>query len=51
MRPPFTFAGKPWLLIVVAFVILIVAWTALIVIAERNAPESIPLEVELKDAR
>lgn len=39
---------NPWLWIVVAFVLLIAAWSVLITIAVKNQPEKIPLDV--KDA-
>lgn len=35
---------KPWLWIVIAFLVLIAAWTVLITIAVNNQPEKIPLE-------
>lgn len=38
------FRKRPWLLIVVAFVLLIGAWTSLILVASRNVPEVVPLE-------
>ena len=34
---------KPWLWIVLAFVLLIAAWTVLISIAVNNQPEKIPV--------
>ena len=34
---------KPWLWIVLAFVMLIAAWTVLITIAVRDQPEKIPV--------
>jgi hypothetical protein len=35
---------RPWLLIVMAFLLLIGAWTTLILVATRNPPEEVPLE-------
>ena len=35
---------RPWLLIVLAFVILISIWTAFIMLAVKNQPQKIPLE-------
>ena len=35
---------KPWLWIVLAFVVLIAAWSVLISIAVNNQPEKIPVE-------
>lgn len=37
-------ARRPWLFVVLAFIILIAAWTFLIVIAHRNKPETVPLK-------
>lgn len=37
---------KPWLWIVLAFVLLIAAWSVLFTIALKNQPETIPLETE-----
>ena len=34
----------PWLLVVLAFVILLTAWTSLIVVAVKHQPEKVPLE-------
>lgn len=34
---------KPWLWIVIAFLVLIAAWTVLITIAVNNQPEKIPV--------
>jgi hypothetical protein len=34
---------RPWLLVIVAFLVLIGAWTALIIFSQRNADEEIPL--------
>ena len=46
MKNPFR--ERPWLWVVAAFVVLIAAWTVLIRIAVRNAPESVPLETGAK---
>ena len=34
----------PWIILVVIFVLLIGAWTAMYMIASRNRPEKVPLE-------
>lgn len=34
---------RPWIWVVVAFVLLITAWTVLIKIARENQPESVPV--------
>ena len=34
---------KPWLFIVGAFLVLIAAWTSLIFIATKFAPEQVPI--------
>lgn len=40
-----TSGGKVlWLWVIMAFAILIAAWTALIIIAERNQPELIEIQ-------
>ena len=45
MKALFTFFRKrPWLLFVLMFLLLITAWTILIVIAVRNRPETIEVE-------
>lgn len=38
------FKKRPWLLVIVAFLLLITGWTALIKIAVTNQPERIPLD-------
>jgi hypothetical protein len=40
------FRERPWLWVVVAFIVLFSAWTALFPIAIKNQPEKVPL-VEL----
>ncbi len=40
------FSKRPWLWVVVAFLLLIAAWTILIKIAVNHAPEKVPLETE-----
>jgi hypothetical protein len=35
---------RPWIWIIVAFVIMFIAMTVTIIIAEKNAPQSVPLE-------
>lgn len=37
------FRKRPWILVVVAFIILVAAWVSLITVAENNKPP--PLEV------
>lgn len=32
-----------WLFVIAAFLLLIAAWTTLIVVASRNSPETIPV--------
>ena len=34
---------RPWLLVILAFVILIGAWITLFILAGKNAPEFIPV--------
>lgn len=34
----------PWLLVVLAFALLLSAWTSLIIVAVKNQPEMVPLE-------
>lgn len=34
-------AKRPWLLIILAFLLLIGAWTAMITIAVRHSPQSV----------
>jgi hypothetical protein len=36
-------SDRPWLLVVAAFILLIAAWSTLIVIARRHAPAEVPL--------
>ena len=47
------FTKRPWILVVIAFLILIGAWSAFISIAIRNQPEKVPLEtaIESENAR
>lgn len=33
-----------WLFVIAAFLLLIAAWTTLIVVASRNAPQTIPVK-------
>jgi hypothetical protein len=42
---------RPWLLIVVAFLILIAGWTAFINLAVKNQPATVPLESESSSQR
>jgi hypothetical protein len=35
---------RPWLFVVLAFMLLIGAWTTMIVLAVNHQPEAIPLE-------
>lgn len=37
------FRNRLWLFVTLAFLALIAAWTALIIVAQRNQPEPIPL--------
>lgn len=39
-RPP---RNRLWLYVTLAFLALIAAWTALIIVANRNQPERIPI--------
>ena len=34
----------PWLIVLLVFIALIGAWTAMVVIASKNRPEKVPLE-------
>jgi len=43
MKNPF--AKRPWLLVIVAFILLISAWATLITLANKYRPESVPLEI------
>jgi hypothetical protein len=49
---PGFFRKRPWLFVVAAFVLLIIAWTVLITIAVKNRPEDVanPLQPEPKSA-
>jgi hypothetical protein len=38
-------AERPWLLVIAAFIVLAAAWAVLIVVAERNKPEPIPVKL------
>lgn len=40
-------AKRPWILVVVAFFVLISAWSVLISIALNNQPEKVPLQHEI----
>jgi len=40
---------RPWLLVVLAFVVLISVWTAFIMLAVKNQPQKIPLELPLTE--
>jgi len=40
------FAIPLWLLVTLAFLLLIGAWTSLITVASKNRPDSIPLQIE-----
>lgn len=44
------FAKRPWIWVIIAFVILISAWSTFIRIALNNQPEQIPLEHAQKQA-
>lgn len=36
--------SRPWLLVALAFTLLIAGWVVLLTIASRNVPQSVPLE-------
>jgi len=38
------FLARPWLLVILAFVVLISAWVILFVLADRNLPEFIEVQ-------
>lgn len=38
------FARRPWLWVVIIFLLLIAAWTFLIVTAVKNRPQKVPLD-------
>lgn len=38
------FSKRPWLFVVIAFLLLISAWAITIVIAERHRPVPVPLQ-------
>jgi len=40
---------RPWLLVVLAFVVLISVWTAFITLAVKNQPAVVPLESEVSN--
>ena len=42
-RTPFIHR-HPWIILVVVFLVLIAAWTTMILIASKNRPEKVPLE-------
>jgi hypothetical protein len=42
-RTPFIHR-HPWIILVVIFLVLIGAWTTMILIASKNRPEKVPLE-------
>ena len=35
---------RPWIWIIVAFVAMFIVMTIVVIIAEKNAPQSVPLE-------
>ncbi len=44
------FRQRPWLWIVLGFIVLISAWAVFMTIAIKNQPESVPLEhIEIKE--
>lgn len=43
MLPSGVIASRPWIWVVLAFVVLLSAWTTLFYIAYHNQPESVPL--------
>ncbi|MES2920214.1 MAG: hypothetical protein V4819_01615 [Verrucomicrobiota bacterium] len=36
---------RPWIFVICAFLLLIAAWSSLIFIASKHAPEQIPVKV------
>lgn len=40
---PRLFHNRLWLLVTLAFLALIAAWTTLIIVAQRNQPEPVPI--------
>lgn len=46
---PNPFRKRPWLWVVVAFIVLISAWVTLITIAVRFGPERVPLKEPAAD--
>ncbi len=39
---------RPWLLIIVAFLVLIASWTAFITLAVKNQAPTVPLETAIE---
>ena len=40
---PRLFSNRLWLYVTLAFLALAAAWTALIIVAQRNRPEPVPI--------
>ncbi len=43
------FAQRPWIFFILAFVVLIAAWTVFIIIAVKNQPEAVPLATQAQE--
>lgn len=42
--------GKPWIWIIVVFIVLIAFWSAVVTVAVRNVPQNVPLSSSPADA-
>jgi hypothetical protein len=42
---------RPWLFVTAAFLLLLAAWTSLIFIAVKHAPQSVPLELSTSNSQ
>jgi hypothetical protein len=42
---------RPWTYVICAFLLLIAAWSSLIFIAVKHAPEQVPLKVSASQAK
>jgi len=45
------FLNRPWLLVVLAFILLISAWVTLFIIAGKNLPEPVEIQSSLQTFR
>jgi hypothetical protein len=45
------FLNRPWLLVVLAFILLIGAWVTLFIIAGKNLPEPVDIQSSLQTLR